>query len=158
MLLLALHHIVSDGWSTGVLIRELAALYPAFPGGQPSPLPELPVQYADFAALAARLAAGRGAGRAARLLEAAARRRAAVLELPTDRPRPPVQTFRGAALPVRCRAALAAALTRSGQREGATPFMVLLAAFQVLLSRYAGQDESRVGSPIAGRAARSWRG
>ncbi|MFL5357820.1 amino acid adenylation domain-containing protein, partial [Archangium sp.] len=151
VLLLTVHHIVSDGWSTGVLIRELAALYQGFTSGQPSTLPALPVQYADYAAwqrgwlrgapLEAQLAYWRqhlsGAPRA--------------LELPTDKPRPAVQSHRGASETARISKELAEALKALGQREGATPFMVLMATWQVLLARYSGQDDISVGSPIAGR-------
>ena len=141
MLLLTLHHIVSDGWSMGVLVRELAALYEAFRQGQPSPLPELPVQYADYAVwqrgwlqgevLEAQL------GYWKQQLAGAPPR----LELPTDQPRPAVQSFQGAAVPVRLPRALSEAVEALAQREGATPFMVLLAAFQALLPRYSGQDD-----------------
>ncbi|HEX8819773.1 MAG TPA: amino acid adenylation domain-containing protein, partial [Archangium sp.] len=151
VLVLTMHHIVSDGWSMGVLIKEVAALYQAFASGQPSPLPGLPLQYADYAswqrqwlrdeALETQLAYWRQ-----QLAQAPQ-----VLELPTDRPRPAVQTYRGANHSVMLPAELSRAVTALGQREGATPFMVLLAAFQALLSRYSGQRDISVGSPIAGR-------
>ncbi|MFL5356884.1 amino acid adenylation domain-containing protein, partial [Archangium sp.] len=151
VLLLTMHHIVSDGWSTGVLIRELAALYQGFTSGQPSALPALPVQYADYAAwqrgwlqgtaLETQLSYWR------RHLSGAPR----TLELHTDKPRPAVQSHRGASQSTLLPHALAESLKALGQREGATPFMVLLAAWQLLLSRYSGQDDISVGSPIAGR-------
>ncbi len=151
-LLLTLHHIVSDGWSTGVMIREIAALYAAFTAGRPSPLAELAVQYADFAvwqrgwlqgdALAAQISWWR-----ARLAEAPA-----VLELPTDRPRPAVMSTRGARRALRLPAGLAADLAALARRSGATPFMVVLAAFQALLCRSTGLRDVPVGSPIAGRS------
>ncbi|HEX8276356.1 MAG TPA: amino acid adenylation domain-containing protein, partial [Longimicrobiaceae bacterium] len=151
VLLLCMHHIVSDGWSMGVLFGELAALYGAFREGAESPLPELPVQYADYAAweranlrdevLEPRLAYWRG-----RLAGAPA-----LLELPTDRPRPPVQSYRGAEEPAALPRELVERLAALARAEGATPYMVLLAAFQVLLGRYAGTDDVVVGSPIAGR-------
>ncbi|QRO01038.1 non-ribosomal peptide synthase/polyketide synthase [Archangium violaceum] len=151
VLLLTMHHIVSDGWSTAVLIREVAALYEAFHSGRPSPLPELPVQYADYSAwqrswlqgdaLEAQLAYWR------QQLAGAP----SVLELPTDRPRPAVQSFRGTSLPVRLPRELSAAVRELSRREGVTSFMTLLAAFQTVLSRYSGQDDVCVGSPIAGR-------
>jgi amino acid adenylation domain-containing protein len=148
---LTLHHIVSDGWSMGILIRELTVLYPAFAVGRPSPLPELPVQYADFAVW-------QGSWLRGEVLESEIsfwRRQLAglppLLELPTDRPRPAVQSFRGATRPVR----LAPELTRQAQalgwREGATLFMVLLAGFHALLARSSGQQDLAVGSPVAGR-------
>ncbi|HZI05029.1 MAG TPA: amino acid adenylation domain-containing protein, partial [Archangium sp.] len=151
VLLLTMHHIVSDGWSMGILIREVAALYQSFTTSQPSPLPELPVQYADYAAwqrgwlrdeaLEAQLAYWR------QQLTGAAQ----VLELPTDRPRPAVQTYRGASHSVALPEPLSRAVATLSQQEGATPFMVLLAAFNAVLSRYSGQQDITVGSPIAGR-------
>ncbi|HKH44755.1 MAG TPA: amino acid adenylation domain-containing protein, partial [Thermoanaerobaculia bacterium] len=146
-----LHHIASDGWSTGILVREVAALYAAFVEGRPSPLPELPVQLADFAVWQRSWLHGE-------VLEGEIsfwRRQLAglppLLELPTDHPRPAVQSFRGAARPVRLPAALTRQVQRLGGREGTTLFMALLAAFQALLARYSGQDDLAVGSPVAGR-------
>ena len=100
MLLLTMHHIVSDGWSLGVLVRELAALYEAFAAGEPSPLPELPVQYADYAVWQRELAPGRGAGARSSPTGGTAGRRARALELPTDRPRPAAASHRGATPPL----------------------------------------------------------
>ncbi|HEY0018395.1 MAG TPA: amino acid adenylation domain-containing protein, partial [Longimicrobium sp.] len=150
-LLLCMHHIVSDGWSMGVLFREVGALYAAFRRGEPSPLDELPVQYADYAvwqrehlrgdALEEQLAYWRE-----RLAGAPT-----LLELPTDRPRPAVQGHRGALLNVMYGPALRDGLQALARREGATLYIVLLTAFQVLLSRYARQEDVVVGSPIAGR-------
>nr|WP_205522819.1 non-ribosomal peptide synthetase [Myxococcus eversor] len=151
VLLLNMHHIVSDGWSMGVLIREVGALYETFSTGQPSSLPELPVQYADYSvwqrswlqgeALESQLSWWR------RQLAGAPH----ALEVPTSRPRPAVQSFRGASLPVRLPRELSDSLDAFCRREAVTPFMALLAAFQVLLARYSGQDDISVGSPIAGR-------
>ncbi|MFP2934356.1 condensation domain-containing protein, partial [Pyxidicoccus sp. 3LG] len=151
VLLLNMHHIVSDGWSMDVLVREVAALYEAFSAGQPSPLPELPVQYADYSVwqrgwlqgdvLETQLAWWR------RQLEGAP----AALELPTDRPRPANQSFRGATTRVQLSRSVSEALKALCQEEGVTPFMGLLATWQLLLSRYSGQDDVLVGSPIAGR-------
>ncbi|HEU0079555.1 MAG TPA: condensation domain-containing protein, partial [Longimicrobiaceae bacterium] len=152
VLLLGMHHVVGDGWSIGVLFRELEALYGAFLRREPSPLPELPVQYADYAAwqrawlsgerLERQLAYGR-----ARLADAPA-----LLELPTDRPRPAVQSHRGAAFRFAIPPGLSGRLEALGRAGGATPFMTLLAAFQVLLSRYSGQEDVVVGTPVAGRS------
>ncbi len=151
VVVLTVHHIASDGWSLGILVREIAALYPAFAEGTPSPLPELPVQYADFAVWQSSWLHGE-------VLEqeiAFWRRQLAglppLLELPTDRPRPAVQSYRGAARPVRLPAELTRQAEALGRREGATLFMVLLAGFQTLLARYSGQDDLTVGSPVAGR-------
>ncbi len=146
-----MHHIASDGWSMGILVREVTALYAAFAAGRPSPLPELPVQYADFAVWQRSWLHGE-------VLESEIafwRRQLAglppLLELPTDRPRPAVQSFRGAARPVRLPAGLTRQVEALGRREGATLFMVLLAGFQALLARYSGQDDLAVGTPVAGR-------
>ncbi|MBD0319020.1 MAG: amino acid adenylation domain-containing protein, partial [Gemmatimonadetes bacterium] len=152
VLVMAMHHIISDGWSRGVLYGEISALYPAFAAGGESPLPELPIQYADFAewqrewlqgdALAPQLAYWKE-----RLGGSLPK-----LDLPTDRPRPPVQTSHGATLGFALPAELAAAVRTLCAREAVTPFMALLAAFQTLLSRYSGQEEILVGSPVAGRS------
>ncbi len=154
---LTMHHIASDGWSMGVLVREVAALYPALSegtAGRPSPLPELPVQYADFAVWQRSWLKGE-------ILEqeiAFWRRQLAglppLLELPTDRPRPAVQSSRGATRPVLLPADLVRQIETLGRREGATLFMVLLAGFQTLLARFSGQDDLAVGSPVAGRTHR----
>src|SRR6185295_7111621 len=148
---LTLHHIVSDGWSIGILVRELTALYAAFSEGKPSPLPELPTQYADFAAWQSSWLQGE-------TLEAEVaywRRQLAdlppLLVLSTDRPRPAVQNFRGASRPVRLPAEIARQAEAFGRLEGATLFMVLLAGFQALLARSSGQQDFAVGAPVAGR-------
>ena len=151
VLLFTMHHIVSDAWSMGVLVREVAALYPAFAAGQPSPLAELPIQYADFAAWQR---ASLGGGALDGQLEYWKGRLAgapALLELPTDRPRPEVQSFRGALRSFGLGQQLTAALNALGHREGATLYMTLLAAFQCLLYRLSGQEDIVVGSPVAGR-------
>ncbi|WP_158621682.1 non-ribosomal peptide synthetase [Corallococcus aberystwythensis] len=151
VLWLNMHHIVSDGWSMGVLVRELTALYAAHVSGTPSPLPPLPVQYVDYAAW-------QRAWLKDEVLEhhlAYWRRQLAgvppLLELPTDRPRPRVLSPVGAQVPVQLPEALSQALQALCQREGATLFMGLVAAWQALLSRYAGQEDITLGSPIAGR-------
>ena len=151
-LLLTLHHIVSDAWSMEILFGELRALYGAFAAGRPSPLPEVPVQYTDFAEWQRTWLAGERleqqlAWWRRRLLDAPG-----ALPLPTDRPRPAVQTYGGAryhlAVPDDCGAALALLALR----EGSTPYMLFLAAFAALLSRYAGEEDLLVGSPVANRA------
>ncbi|HEX2252402.1 MAG TPA: condensation domain-containing protein, partial [Thermoanaerobaculia bacterium] len=151
LVLMTMHHIVSDGWSGGLLVRELAALYPAFRRAAPSPLPELPVQYADFAAWQRRWLAGEvldeQLGYWRRQLAGAPER----LELPTDRPAPPVPSSRGGKEVFRLGAGLAGHLAELARAEGATPFMVLLAGWKALLARYSGQDDVVVGTPIAGR-------
>jgi amino acid adenylation domain-containing protein/FkbM family methyltransferase len=150
-LVVNMHHIVSDGWSMGVFLRELAALYEAFGSGRPSPLPELPVQYADFAHWQRQWLAGDVLESQldywrSRLAEAPA-----VLRLPTDRPRPPVQSHRGAVHTFDLPARLVTDLRELSQREGVTPFMTLLAAYQTLLHRYTGDERLVVASSIANR-------
>jgi amino acid adenylation domain-containing protein len=147
----SMHHIVSDGWSVGIFVRELAALYGALAAGRPPVLPPLPVQYADFAVwqrdwLAGEVLAAEIAWWRERLAGAPP-----ALELPTDRPRPAVQRFRGAQLPFRWPADLSAGLVRLGYRRGVTPFMLLLAGFATLLHRWSGQEDLVVGSPVANR-------
>jgi amino acid adenylation domain-containing protein len=151
VVLLAMHHIVSDGWSMGILIRDVSSLYTAFSQGRPSPLPELSIQYADFARwqrewLQGEVLAGQVAYWRDRLAGLAP-----VLRLPADRARPSAQTHRGAvelfALPL----PLSEGLRRLSRREGVTLYMTLLSAFQALLGRYAGEEDVAVGSAIAGR-------
>ncbi|MHA7629651.1 non-ribosomal peptide synthase/polyketide synthase [Corallococcus sp. M7] len=151
LLLVTMHHVVSDGWSMGVLVREMAAFYEAFSTGSTPALPPLPVQYADFATWQRDWLQGEVLEAQLGYWKQRLAGAPAALELPTDRPRPPVQSHRGATVDVRIPAHLVEALKALAQREGATPFMVFLAAFQVLLSRYAAQDDITVGSPIAGR-------
>jgi len=153
VVLLTMHHIVSDAWSTGVLIRELAALYDAFSQGNPSPLPQLPIQYADFAywqrqwlqgeILASQLAYWKQ--------QLGDRLPLPILQLPTDHSRSAIQTFRGATQSFELSPTLSQALKVLSQREGVTLFMTLLAAFKTLLYRYSGQEDILVGSPIANR-------
>ncbi|HXB57699.1 MAG TPA: amino acid adenylation domain-containing protein [Vicinamibacteria bacterium] len=151
VLLVTLHHVVADGWSLGVLVRELGVLYEAFRCDRPSPLSALPLQYADFAQWQrARLEAPeveRQIGYWRRQLQ-----RVSALELPTDRPRPPVQTFHGANHHFLIAPEVAEGVRRLARREKATVFMVLLAAFQSLLHRYSGQEDVAVGTPVAGRS------
>ncbi|MCL5995880.1 MAG: amino acid adenylation domain-containing protein, partial [Chloroflexi bacterium] len=145
------HHIVSDGWSGGVLMREVAALYAAFCAGQPSPLPELPVQYADFAQWQRQWLQGDVLQAQLAYWKQQLSGSPPLLELPTDRPRPATQTSIGAHHTFDLSPSLARALKALSQREGVTLFMTLLAAFQVLLSRYSHQDDICVGTPIANR-------
>lgn len=149
--LLTMHHIASDGWSLGVLVREVAMLYEAFCGGQPSQLPELPVQYADFAAWQRQWLQGEVLESQMSYWQKQLDGAPAVLELPTDHPRPAVQTFRGATYSFELSQKLSVALKSLSQQEGSTLFMTLLAAFKTLLGRYTGQEDIVVGSPIANR-------
>ena len=149
-LLVGQHHIVSDGWSVGVLRRELAELYAARLAGRPPRLPELPVQYADFAVWQRRRLDGAELDRQLAYWRDALAG-VPVLQLPVDRPRPAVQSHRGAARRVPLPAPLAAAVRDLSRACGATPFIVLLAAFEALVGRWSGQRDFAVGSPIAGR-------
>ncbi|XXY48923.1 amino acid adenylation domain-containing protein [Sorangium sp. So ce269] len=145
-----MHHIVSDGWSIGVFVKELAALYTALHAGRPSPLPELPIQYADYALWQQRWL--KGEARDAQLAYWKKHLAGAPpLELPTDRPRPPVQRWNGATYAFQLSPSLAAGVDALNQRARSTRFMTLLAAFQLLLSRYSGAEDICVGSFVAGR-------
>ncbi len=147
LLVAAIHHIVGDGWSLGVLVRELSALYAA-PG---TPLPELPVQYPDFALWQTQWLTGAVLAEQIAYWRGQLRGLPPRLDVPADRPRPAVETWRGGHLPVRLGPATAAGVHRLARELGATPFMVLLAAFQALLGRQARQQDLAVGTPIAGR-------
>jgi amino acid adenylation domain-containing protein len=151
VLLLALHHIVSDGWSMGVLIRELRALYEAFLRGRPSPLPELAVQYADWAAWQREQLQGPALERQLAYWRERLAGAPELLELPTDHRRPAVPSFRGGTVPVRVPDAVLRSLRALAHAEGATLYMVALAAFLALLSRYGGGDDVVVGTPVSGR-------
>jgi len=150
VLVLCWHHIVADGWSLGVFFRELTELYNAFVRGRPSPLPELPIQYVDFARWQRERLAGASLEKLLGYWRARLAGAPPLLALPTDHPRPPVQTFSGGhhafVLP-----ALAEPLQARAREDGATLFMLLLTAFVVLLNRYSGQQDVVVGCPIANR-------
>ena len=158
LLLLTLHHIVSDGWSVQVLVQELAALYAAHTRGVTAALPELPVQYADFAHWQREQLAGALREQQLAYWKAQLADLPPVLELPTDRPRPTVQTYRGARRSVSIPAAVADRLRALSRQESATLFMTLLAAYAVLLARYTGQDDLAIGIPVANRAPREVQG
>ncbi|HYR10453.1 MAG TPA: condensation domain-containing protein, partial [Longimicrobium sp.] len=151
VLLLTLHHIVSDGWSMGVLHRELGALYGAFARGEPDPLPPLPVQYADYAAWHRRWVEGPVLEAQAEYWTEALAGAPELLELPTDHPRPAKQNFSGASVDVELDEALTAALRTLSQRHGTTLFMTLLAGWAAVLARLSGQDDIVVGTPSANR-------
>ncbi|HEU4508036.1 MAG TPA: amino acid adenylation domain-containing protein, partial [Pyrinomonadaceae bacterium] len=150
-LLFTTHHIVSDGWSIGLLIKEVSALYAAFCSGGPSPLPELPIQYADYAVWQRERLTGEVLANELAYWREQLGEELPVLELPTDFPRPVVQSHRGAHHTVVLSQQLTEALRALSGRAGATLFMTLLAAWQTLLSRYSRQDQIVVGTPIAGR-------
>ncbi|MFN8596433.1 MAG: amino acid adenylation domain-containing protein [Anaerolineae bacterium] len=149
--LVTLHHIVSDGWSMGVLIKELAALYAAFTTDRPSPLPDLSLQYADFAHWQRRWLTGAVLEEQLAYWKQQLAYSAPMLELPTDRPRPALQTSNGATMPFTLPPELSTAITALSRTENVTVFMTLLAAFETLLYRYTGQTDFNVGTPIANR-------
>ena len=151
LLLLTMHHIVSDGWSLGVFMRELTALYEAFSTEKSSSLPELPIQYADFAVWQNEWLVGEVLEVQLNYWKRHLGGQLPVLDLPTDRPRPPVQTYRGARQSLELPYKSTDALKALSQQEGVTLFMTLLAVFQILLYRYTGQEDVIVGSPIANR-------
>ncbi|MFB1485397.1 condensation domain-containing protein, partial [Corallococcus sp. RDP092CA] len=151
VLALTMHHIVSDAWSLGVLVREVSALYAAFAEGLPSPLPELPVQYADYALGQQQDLQGEVLQREVEHWKQRLEGAPSVLELPTDRPRPAVRGDAGGVERFLWPREFEQSLRALAQREGASLYMVLLAGWQVLLSRYSGQTDISVGSPIAGR-------
>ncbi|MHC5939081.1 amino acid adenylation domain-containing protein [Nostoc sp.] len=150
ILLLTMHHIVCDGWSIGVLIQEIATLYTAFASNQPSPLPKLTIQYADFAYWQRQWLQGEVLEKQLsywqKQLDGIS-----MLNLPTNRPRLAAQSYQGARQPLQLSKSLSKALLALGQQEGVTLFITLLAAFQVLLYRYTQQEDITIGSPIANR-------
>ena len=149
--LLTMHHIVSDGWSTGILVRELATLYVAFCAGGSSPLPALPIQYADFAHWQRQWLQGEVLETQIAYWKEQLAGAPALIDLPTDHPRPAVQTFRGAHQSLVLPRHLKDGFKALGRQEGVTLFMAMLAAFKVLLYRYTSQDNLIVGTPIANR-------
>ena len=151
VLVLVQHHIVSDGWSMQVMVDELVQLYAAYSQGQDLQLPALPIQYADYAQWQRDWMTGGERDRQMGYWQALLGGEPSVLELPLDRPRLSVQSFRGASLEIKLAPALVAGLKALAQREDVTLFIVLLASFQALLHRYSGQQDIRVGVPIANR-------
>ncbi|WP_152980132.1 condensation domain-containing protein, partial [Pseudomonas corrugata] len=151
VLLVTLHHIVSDGWSADVLTRELGVLYAAFSQGQDDPLPALPVQYADYAVWQRRWLSGEVLSRQERYWQDTLAGAPALLTLPTDRPRPAQQDHSGHAVGIAFDEALTEGLKALSQRHGATLFMTVMAAWAALLSRMSGQDDIVVGTPTANR-------
>lgn len=151
VLVLSLHHIIADGWSMSLMVEELVRLYAAHCTGADGQLPALPVQYADYAIWQRSwMEAGEQARQLAYWTEQLGGEDP-VLELPMDRPRPTVSSLKGARLTIDLQQAQATALKQFAQQQGVTPFMLLLASFQVLLHRYSGQADIRVGVPVANR-------
>ncbi len=151
VVLFTLHHIISDGWSMGVLIKEVAALYQAFAEGKPSPLTELPIQYADFAQWQKKWLIGEVLEKQLSYWKEKLAGSPPVIELPTDRPRPAVQSFKGSMISKQYSGELLKSLKAFCQKENVTLFMTLLAAFKALLHRYSGQSDINVGTPHANR-------
>ena len=158
VLSVVLHHLICDRWSVGVLVRELSALYNAFLHGQPSPLANLPVQYGDYALWQRDWLQGEALDRQLAYWRQQLDDAPPVLDLPGDRPRPAIQTYRGAREPIALSKSLSQALKRLCVEEGATPYMVLLSAFNVLLYRYTNRADIVVGTDIANRDRREIEG
>ncbi|WP_460902195.1 non-ribosomal peptide synthetase, partial [Paraburkholderia jirisanensis] len=151
ILLVTQHHIISDGWSIGLLIDEVSTLYAAFCQQQPDPLPEQPVQYADYAAWQRQWLHGEVLQQQLGFWKNHLLGAPALLELPTDRQRPAVQSYAGASVPFALPAQLSASLRMLSQQHGTTLFMTLLAGWSVLLARLANQQEVVIGTPVANR-------
>ncbi|MFZ3013875.1 MAG: condensation domain-containing protein, partial [Nitrospira sp.] len=151
ILLFTVHHIVSDGWSMGVLVREVAVLYRAYVHQHPSPLPELVLQYADYAAWQRQWLSGPVLQQQVTYWTEHLAGAPSILTLPTDRPRPSVHSYRGATHTFTVAAPTVMGLYQVGQQAQATLFMTLAAAFTVLLARYSGQRDICLGTPIANR-------
>jgi hypothetical protein len=151
VMLFTMHHIISDGWSMGVLIKEVSVLYEAYSRGEASPLAELEVQYADYAVWQREWLRGEVLEEQLGYWREQLKGVAEVLEMPTDKVRPAVQSFVGANEPLRLSAELSDALKALSRREGVTLFMTLLAVWQSLLYCYTGQEQIVVGTPIANR-------
>ncbi|MDT8905201.1 amino acid adenylation domain-containing protein, partial [Pseudomonas prosekii] len=151
ILLITQHHIISDGWSVGILVRELAALYRAFSQQQPDPLPALPIQYADYAAWQHRTLSGERLARQADFWRDHLAGAPALLSLPTDRPRPATQSYRGGDVPVQIPAALRQRLEHFCQAHDVTLFMALLSAWSVLMARLGNERDVVIGVPTANR-------
>ncbi|WP_143354429.1 condensation domain-containing protein, partial [Erwinia amylovora] len=150
-LLVTQHHIVSDGWSVGVMWRELSACYNARRAGSTAVLPPLPLQFPDYAAWQRRFLTPERLSQQADYWYQQLHGAPDLLPLPTDRPRPPQQSYLGAAAPVDFGAEFSAALRRFSRRHGVTPYMTVLAAWSVVLGRLAGCDDLVIGTPVAGR-------
>src|SRR5262249_36910707 len=151
ILLITAHHVCIDGWSRGVFLRELGELYEAFLAGKPSPLLDLPIQYADYAAWHNEWLKSQAASQQLDYWRSRLAGAPALLELPTDHVRPSLQTFQGKRHFLSLPASLLNQLRSLSQTQGVTLYMTLLAAFQTLLKTYTGQEDIVVGSPVANR-------
>ncbi|MCH8620247.1 condensation domain-containing protein, partial [Undibacterium sp. TS12] len=153
-LMLMMHHIISDGWSIDLLLKELSIIYTAFVQGQPSPLPALSIQYGDYALWQRQWLQGEELNRQLEYWTSKLGSASEALDLPTDKPRPSTASYHAASWHFTIPQALSSALVQFSRQEGASLFMVLMAAYQTLLSRWSGQDDILVGTPIAGRRQR----
>ncbi len=151
VLLFTMHHIISDGWSMGILIQEVGALYDAYLNKKPTPMPDLAIQYVDFAQWQRTWLQGKTLDMQIDYWKNQLAGSTPLLALPTDRPRPPIQTYQGRTKTFEIPKELSTAISRISRQEGATLFMTLMAAFQTLLYRYSGQEDINVGTPIANR-------
>ncbi|MEQ1975256.1 amino acid adenylation domain-containing protein [Xenorhabdus sp. SGI240] len=151
ILLLTQHHIISDGWSVSLFMQELSALYRAFSQGQPDPMPALTIQYADYVLWQKNELQGKGLEKQVEFWRNALQGAPALLEVPTDRPRPVKQSYIGGRVNIALPPALQAGLKELSQRHGTTLFMTLLAGWATLLCRLSGQDDIVIGTPIANR-------
>ncbi|MEI7257015.1 condensation domain-containing protein, partial [Dickeya dadantii] len=158
LLLLTQHHIISDGWSIGILVREFSALYQAALRQLPDPLPPLPIQYADYAVWQRQTVQGERLNTALDFWRSQLMGAPALLDLPTDRPRPAVQSYAGAEVAVEFDAGVLHGLKACGQRHGTTLFMTLLAGWSLLLARLSGQEDVVIGTPVANRPHRELEG
>ena len=154
VLLVTMHHIISDGWSLAVLVRELGALYPALQAGHADPLPPLPVQYADYALWQRERMQGERLTQDTAFWRGHLAGAPSLIDLPLDRARPPLQDHHGERVFFDCPAELARDLHAFADRHGATLYMVLLAGWAITLSRISGQDDLVIGTPVAGRQRR----
>jgi amino acid adenylation domain-containing protein len=151
VLLLTTHHIAFDGWSRSILVRELNVFYEAFLSGTPAQIPELPIQYADFAVWQEEHLRDENLDRQLDFWKHQLRDLPLSIEIPTDRPRPAVQTYNGVSFHFSLTPALSQRIKEVSRQQGVTPYMTMLAAFQVLISRYTGQEDIPVGTPTANR-------
>ncbi|MGH9760128.1 MAG: condensation domain-containing protein, partial [Blastocatellia bacterium] len=151
-LLITMHHIISDGWSVTVLLDEISRINEAFSSGDPSPLSELEIQYADYCCWQRDWVDADTIDRQASFWKERLGECPVVVEIPTDRPRPPIPSYAGATLPVTIPGTIASAVKELARSQGATVFMVLLGGFQALLHRYTGENTILTGTPVAGRS------
>ena len=151
LLVIVMHHIVSDGWSMNILVREIATLYHALAGNYPNPLPQLPIQYPDFAAWQRSWLQGEVLQEQLDYWQQRLANAPATLDLPTDFPRPAMQSYAGATYRHNLPTGMSEHIIQFSRQANATPFMTLIAAYQLLLARYSGQNDIVIGSPIANR-------